>query len=219
MANGVIILLNGTSSSGKTSIAKELQRQLDKPFLHVGVDNFLEMVPEICFGVDPTEDDISSQGIYRKTVNDGNETWYEIHVGQFGHQLMSGMRRAMAALAATGNNLIIDDVILYREWLEDYLLVLQKFEVLFVRVSCPLEVVEEREYERGDRMVGQAKGDFARVHTHQIYDLEVDTSVFSPAQSTQQIIRRLKEGPPPNAFGQLRKMFLAGANAHLDGDD
>lgn len=208
MTNGVIILLNGVSSSGKTSIAKELQRQLHEPFLHVGVDHFLEMVPEICFGVDPTEDEVASQGIYRKTVNYGDQTWFEIHVGQLGHQLMSGMHRAIAALAATGNNLIIDDVILYREWLEDYLLVLQEFEVLFVRVSCLIEIVERREYERGDRMVGQARGDFDRVHAHQIYDLEVDTSIFSPIECTQQIMRCLQDGPPPNAFAQLRKKLL-----------
>lgn len=114
----------------------------------------------------------------------------------------------MAALASAGNNLIIDDVLLYREWLEDYLLVLRTFKVVFVRVSCPIEVVERREFERGDRMVGQARGDFDRVHAHQLYDLEVNTSIFSPIECAQQIIRRLQDGPPPDAFGQLRKMLL-----------
>jgi len=207
MTNGVIIFLNGTSSSGKTSIAKELQRQLDEPFLHVAVDHFLQMMPDICFGIDPTEGEVASQGIYWKTVNHGDQTWFEIHVGLLGHRLMSGMHRAMAVLAA-GNNLIIDDVLLYREWLEDYLLVLRTFKVLFVRVSCPIEVVERREYERGDRMVGQARGDFARVHAHQLYDLEVDTSISSPIECAQQIMHRLQDGPPPDAFGQLRKMLL-----------
>lgn len=39
------IVLNGTSSSGKTSIAKSLQKKLTKPFLHVQLDAFWNMVP------------------------------------------------------------------------------------------------------------------------------------------------------------------------------
>lgn len=208
MINGVIIFLNGVSSSGKTTIAKELQRQLDEPFLHVGVDHFLQMMPETYFGKDPGEGDLASQGFYWKTVNHRDRTWFEINAGLIGHQLVSGMHRAMAALASAGNNLIIDDVLLYREWLEDYLLVLREFKVLFVRVSCPIEVVERREYERGDRMVGQARGDFERVHAHRLYDLEVDTSISNPMKCVQQILRRLQDGSPPEAFSQLRKMLV-----------
>ena len=40
-----IIWLNGTSSSGKTTLAKELQTVLDDHFLHVCFDAFYQMVP------------------------------------------------------------------------------------------------------------------------------------------------------------------------------
>jgi chloramphenicol 3-O-phosphotransferase len=36
-----VILLNGASSSGKSTLAKALQRALDEPFLHVSSDQFV----------------------------------------------------------------------------------------------------------------------------------------------------------------------------------
>mgnify|MGYP003342011459 CR=1 FL=1 len=40
-----IIYLNGPSSSGKTSLVKALQDKLSQPFLHVGVDKIIGMMP------------------------------------------------------------------------------------------------------------------------------------------------------------------------------
>ncbi len=42
---GDIIFLTGASSSGKTSIAKGLQIALDRPFLHLSLDAYIEMMP------------------------------------------------------------------------------------------------------------------------------------------------------------------------------
>ncbi|WP_202798025.1 phosphotransferase-like protein [Rickettsiella massiliensis] len=41
-----IIFLNGVGSVGKTSIAKNLQSILEEAYLHVGVDQFMAMMPE-----------------------------------------------------------------------------------------------------------------------------------------------------------------------------
>lgn len=40
-----VILLTGTSSSGKTSIAIALQQILPEPFLHMQLDEFIKMMP------------------------------------------------------------------------------------------------------------------------------------------------------------------------------
>lgn len=45
-SSGQIIILNGTSSSGKSSVAKELQSILSGYTLHTGIDHFVEMLPE-----------------------------------------------------------------------------------------------------------------------------------------------------------------------------
>ena len=45
MEHGKIILISGTSSSGKSTLAKGLQRSLADPFLHMQLDSYIEMLP------------------------------------------------------------------------------------------------------------------------------------------------------------------------------
>ena len=45
MNSGKIIFLNGVSSSGKSALAKELQKRLTEDFLHIQLDAFIEMLP------------------------------------------------------------------------------------------------------------------------------------------------------------------------------
>jgi chloramphenicol 3-O phosphotransferase len=40
-----IIYLNGPSSSGKTTLAKALQEEFEQPFLHIGIDRVIGMMP------------------------------------------------------------------------------------------------------------------------------------------------------------------------------
>ena len=60
MSGGNIILLNGTSSAGKTTIAQAIQEVMEAPYLHTGIDQFLiEHLPRRLLvysdGVDPPE--------------------------------------------------------------------------------------------------------------------------------------------------------------------
>lgn len=41
-----VIFLNGPSSSGKTSIAKALQYLLPEPYMLLGIDKMISMMPE-----------------------------------------------------------------------------------------------------------------------------------------------------------------------------
>ena len=43
--NGSVIILNGISSSGKSTLAKELQSCLGNNYLHCQIDSFLKMLP------------------------------------------------------------------------------------------------------------------------------------------------------------------------------
>jgi len=61
------------------------------------------------------------------------------------------------------------------------------FDVLFVGVRCPLDVVRKRELERKDRTLGQAEAQFAVIHRWGAYDVEVDTSVLTPDEAVGRI--------------------------------
>lgn len=183
---GRIIFLNGAPCSGKTTIAYALQETLDEPYLHISADHILEMLPQR----------------YRNVRNPDN---YRVI-----YKAISGMHHCVAALTAAGNNVIVDTVLGNKDNLAECVFILAHFRVTFVGVFCPLEELERRERERDDRYAGMAKSQFEQVHTHQIYDFAVDTSI----ESAQQIAAKIKEYNRnvawPQAFRRIRneKIFI-----------
>ena len=177
-----IVLLNGVGSAGKSSIAKALQAITSEPFLHVQMDAFLDMLPE-------AYQDHPDAFTY-ETVHEDGKPLVVIGAGPVGDRLMRGMRHAIAALAAQGNNLIVDDVLTSGQ-AQEYAAVLAPFQVFLVGVFAPLEVLEARERQRGDRMIGLARWQYARVHKGMKYDIEVDTSTARPEECARLIKDRL----------------------------
>jgi len=153
---------------------------------------------------DPPEHPAALQGFHWVKFESENESIGVIKEGPVGNTLLRGMHRACAGLAAAGNNLIIDDVLMEGEHLVDYLEVLADYEVYFVGVHCSLDVLEQRERERGNRCIGQARGQIDVVHKGAIYDIELDTTSTSPKDCAQKILLRLENGPAPSAFSQMR---------------
>jgi len=109
-----------------------------------------------------------------------------ITVGPLAEHTLGGMRRAMAALADAGNNLIVDDAMMDSDSAE-YAEALSGHRVSWVGVHAPLEVLEEREQRRGDRDIGLARWLFDRVHKGVAYDLELDTANASAAECAARV--------------------------------
>lgn len=85
-----IVLLNGTSSAGKSTLAKALQDVAREPFLHVEMDSFLSMMPQ-------RYANHSDAFAYLPQASALPEV--AVITGPFGASLMRGMRRSIAALA------------------------------------------------------------------------------------------------------------------------
>ncbi|GAA3308477.1 chloramphenicol phosphotransferase CPT family protein [Streptomyces cinereospinus] len=175
---GLIVFLNGTSSSGKSSIAAELLRLLDEPYFHMPADAFHAMRSHA-----PVPPDELDTVLHR--------TW-------------QGYHRAVAGMAAAGNNVVMDHV-LSAEWrLRDCLALFEPRDVVLVGVHCPLAELERRERERGDRPPGLAARQLRQVHAHGVYDVECDTGVLDPAACARRIGAFLSARPAPTAFQRLR---------------
>ena len=174
---GTIIILNGTSSSGKTSIARALRALRESPYFFVGVDHFNAMRPGWSLGSEDVPEGVA---------------------------MNSAFHHAVLVLARCGWDVIVEHVLVNPTYRRECIELLADYDPLFVGVRCPLEVLERRERERGDRKIGIARDQIERVHAHGIYDLEVDTAGASPEECAQQIRRRLREGPPATAFRQLK---------------
>ncbi len=184
---GKIIILNGTSSSGKTSLVKALQDGFDDPFLAVGLDRFINMLPSRFFKKPLWN------GVLGLTVANGS----------VGHQLITGMHRTIAGLARAEINVVADHVLVEQHLVEDLAAQLTGLPAWFVGVHCDLEVLKKRETDRKDRTLGQAAAQFPHVHGHGQYDLEVDTT-NTPTDELSTKIRSYVEADVPIAFARLR---------------
>jgi chloramphenicol 3-O phosphotransferase len=188
MANGQVIFLNGTSSSGKTTIARALQERLAEPYMHVSIDGFFYLYPERVWNPTRQED-------IKVTV-------------QLVPIVASGLHRSIAALAEAGNNVIVDHVLEEDEWLKECIERWAEMNILFVGVKCPLQILEQREAGRGDRNIGTARYQYDRVHAHGLYDVEVDTSVLDVNECARTILEALERKHSPGAFSQLRHKLI-----------
>lgn len=175
----LVIILNGIGSVGKSATAKALQAIATRPFLHVAMDAFLGMLPEKLFG-DP-------EGLVFEPAQSDGKPVIAIRSGPVLRRAMRGMRHAVAALAGQGNHLIVDEVMIDSGAVQDYRDLLRAFDLRLVGLFAPLEVLEERERARGDRQIGLARWQYGRVHQGITYDLQVDTSLVSPAECARLI--------------------------------
>jgi len=186
---GNIIIINGASSSGKTSIVKAVQSIMSEPYLDAGLDRFLWMLPKRYLNR-PLWDDVL--GLADRA-------------GESGLWLVSGMHHAIATLSGRGINVLADHVLVEPGWVQECAALFADLPAWLVGVRCPLEVLEQREKDREDRTLGQAKLQYERVHIPGIYDLEVDTSILSAEECAQKIKRCLENGPAPSALKRIRE--------------
>lgn len=185
MTTGTIIILNGASSSGKTTLLEALQDRLELPFLNMGIDKFIWMMPDRYLDR-PLWDDVLGKAT---------------KAGQAGHTLFSGMHHAIVAAARRGNNILADHVLVEKAWVKECAGLFAEMPAYLVGIHCSLEVLEQRERERKNRTLGQARAQFELVHRYSIYDLELDTSLLTPEECASRVIARLET--PPQAFRRL----------------
>lgn len=200
MTPGHIIILNGTSSAGKSSLAKALQAQLPVPYLHVGIDTMVFALPKRYLNP-PLWNEVFQYTWPKPGTADG----LVIEAGPLGHQLISGLHHTVAALAQTGNHVIVDHVLLEPRWVQECAQLLGALPALFVGVYCPLAVVEQRERERQDRTLGQARAQFDKVHAHGRYDVTVDTALASPEACAAQLLAHVNPTARSAALAQLQR--------------
>ena len=177
---GRIVLLNGTSSSGKSSIATDLLRGWPSPAFRLAVD------------------DINAMRAKAQTLALDAPALTETL-----RRTRAGFHRAVAGMAAAGNDVIMDHLLSEPWRLADCLELFRPYAVFFVGVLCDPAELTRRELARGDREAGTAAAQLGLVHTHGEYDLTVDTTHRSAADCAADILAALERPPDPSAFRRL----------------
>jgi chloramphenicol 3-O phosphotransferase len=173
-----VVILNGGSSAGKSSLARALQELLPEPWLTFGVDTLITAMPFKLTG--------APEGLVFH--DDGR-----IDVGPTFLALQADWRRAIGAMARGGTKIILDEVML--EGAADqtsWRAALEGVPVLWVGVCCDVAVASERERAKGDRVVGMSATQAATVHDGMAYDIEVDTTAMTADDCARRIEARMR---------------------------
>lgn len=177
---GKIIVINGPSSSGKTTLALALQKQLDVPFIRFSFDLFID-----------------HKAFPSEQIRNGTFSWEAMRPSVF-----RGLHQCLPALATAGNNIIFDHIIETKPWLYELVSLIAELDVFFVGLHCSLPELERRETQRGDRRKGEARMDFETVHSVTSYDLELDSE--NPLeQNVNLLIEAWKERKRPSALDTM----------------
>jgi len=172
-----VIVLNGSSSSGKTGIARCLMAILPRPWIRIGVDDLLDALPPSLMGSD-SGISFGPQG--------------EVTPGEGFREIEAAWTTGVAAMARAGARIIIDDVFLGGAASQERMRAhLEGLEVLWVGVRCDPEIMVGREIARGDRMIGMAAAQAEVVHRGVVYDIEVDTSHTESLECARAIAARV----------------------------
>ena len=160
-----VILLNGPSSSGKSTLAMALRKLIEekrnKQYAIVSIDDFLKMTTE--------------------------ETIYEDDI----YEISCALCEKVLERLETAPGVIIDHVITSQRIFDQLVKMLCAYPLRLIRVDCPLEVLREREKARKNRCLGSAEASYEYLFPKDGYELTVDTHRMSTAQCALEIYTSL----------------------------
>lgn len=184
MTSGRLVLLNGPSSAGKTTLAKRVAQALPDPWLLLPVDLFHAVRT-------------------RPSGERSEESWQQVF-----RRTRAAYHRALAGAVDAGCD-VLGDHVLSEPWrLDDLLGLTDALDVLLVHVRCDLGELDRREQGRRDRDAGTARAQAAVVFAHVDCDLTVDTTA-GVAQAARELASLIAQPPASRAFDRLREARYA----------
>lgn len=188
---GTVIIINGPSAVGKSSIIKAFQAKQSKPWLGIGIDNFfIGVLPPKFYLEDKPENHSVMHGI---ATEDAHGKLFTLHVGPEGYKVIRGMHQAIAAYARTGNNVIVDYIMYEPTWHADLQAALAGLKVVTIGVMASLKSLEQREKKRGTSPEGHARSLYESVHRGWNYDLKINTDDITADQAAHHIIQHIEK--------------------------
>lgn len=165
---GFIIYLSGVTSTGKTTIARDIQNVSDEFFYVIGSDILMEMVGE-------------------KYLNE-NYWKYE-------SEMFVNMYHIAKLFSDMGKNVIIDSALFETPELPNHYQtvkgILADCPMLMVEVVCPLEICRKRNLIRGDREEFQSESQDKIMDKTVPYDFSVRTDIHSSEKCAEMILAKV----------------------------
>lgn len=167
----IAIVLHGPSSSGKSSLAKALQAASCSPIFHVDFDVFECMTEYANFSAN----------------TERNYIWM-LHC--------QNVRSTLISLAESPYDLIFDTVLRNQGAFDNFMHALcERRPTYVIGVSCELEILEQRERNRGDRDLGLARRQIDHPEYSKPYSMRIDTTSLSPTEGADIIRQFVRDHP------------------------
>jgi chloramphenicol 3-O phosphotransferase len=186
---GTVIILNGPSGSGKSSIQKEFQNlMMPNLWVKIGIDNLFDSpMPNITLeNMQYWQSPNPIRWVETSQDKNGHKV-ISLLVGEQGEKAIYAMNSAIATYAENGCNVIVDYIAYKKEWLGDLQQKLNMFKTYYVAVEIPLEVLEKREADRGTSPVGHARSHYKSVYGDISYDLVVNSEKSCALQIAEKL--------------------------------
>ena len=213
-----LVIITGTTGSGKTTTAKEFVNQADDLWLHFGVDTMLgTLVPRKFVDGGPR----GEEGMHMEPDDPGDpEGPAHMSFGRFGGGLIDTYHRMVRAAVENGQKLVIDHVLTANPpILQDAVARLKDLPVLLVALKPAQELLARRiegriaEVEKilGKEQAAKNNAGTRRasefvareIFSHDCFDMVLDTGRLSPLEAARAILDRVTNGPPGDALQRL----------------
>jgi len=167
-----MFIFNGTSSSGKTTLAKALLDRLDNSYTYLSLDNHIRSALE------------SYENHYPKIFE--NEKVFSVIIPN----LVLTFHDIIHAFLINDQKVIVDHVLQENEWKDDLLSKIKQYKVCKIGLHCSVEELEKRERYREDRKIGLAAYQFNKVHENMKYDIELNTEENNVEECINEILNK-----------------------------
>lgn len=165
MKKGKIVFLSGLTSTGKTSICKELEKRKKYSYFVMGFDLFEETIPEWSYTAER----------YAKAI--------------------IAMYHAAKSLADQGENVIIDGLIMNFQGINHHYALLRDIfkgcPLQIIDVHCDMDTLRQRNIERGDRRENQSETQSLCVDKDVKYDYHIDSGVYNIEECTDMLVEMI----------------------------
>ncbi|KTD67067.1 Chloramphenicol phosphotransferase-like protein [Legionella steelei] len=184
----MIIIVCGTSSSGKSTLCHEMQSRLGDGWLNFSTDGYLGMLGDKFGGLHPDNPQvcIPNDVCYAQQYADGT---YEIIPGALCSKLYLTIPNLLKLLAEQDFNIIVDSFITTMDEFKSYQESLAQYGVLFVYLDVSEATIAHREEARGDRLKGSALHWLKRFDFQEHCDLCINTEKMNIQQIADEVFR------------------------------
>jgi chloramphenicol 3-O-phosphotransferase len=214
--SGQIVLVTGTSGSGKTTTCATFARRAAEPYLMFGLDLLVGTL---------------FPAKYTMFGEKRSEGYSPTQYGPVFIKAMQAMHEMVAAASRVGQSMVVDHLLsIDPPVLQDCIWHMVDVPVLLVCLKPSRDVLEKRVRQRqidfipppikeamasaggnvleqlGEELAAATPWLYEHVYANDCYDLTLDSSAMSPEQVCECIEQRLRQGPG-TAFATLRKRY------------